>query len=93
MCAIARGIMSRPKLLMIDEMSLGLAPKLVDELAVSLAEINEQGTTIVLVEQDVMTAFEVAEQAFIVETGRIVKVGLTRELSDDPIIRQAYLGM
>lgn len=93
MCAIARGIMSRPKLLMIDELSLGLAPKLVEELAESLIEINKQGTTILVVEQDVMTAFELAEFAFVVETGKIMKSGLTRDLSDDPIIREAYLGM
>jgi len=93
MCAIARGIMSRPKLLMIDELSLGLAPKLVDELANSLIEINKQGTTIVVVEQDVMTAFELAEHAFVVETGRIMKTGRTSDLADDPVIREAYLGM
>lgn len=93
MCAIARGIMSRPKLLMIDELSLGLAPKLVEELANSLIEINKQGTTIVVVEQDVMTAFELAEQAFVVETGKIMKAGRTSDLADDPVIREAYLGM
>ena len=93
MCAIARGIMSRPKLLMIDELSLGLAPKLVEELAGSLIEINKQGTTIMVVEQDVMTAFELAEHAFVVETGKIIKAGLTKDLSDDPIIREAYLGV
>jgi len=93
MCAIARGIMSRPKLLMIDELSLGLAPKLVDELVASLIEINKQGTTIVVVEQDVMTAFELAEHAFVVETGKIMKAGPTSLLADDPVIREAYLGM
>jgi len=93
MCAIARGIMSRPRLLMIDELSLGLAPNLVEDLAESLVEINRQGTTIIVVEQDVMTAFELAEHAFVVETGKIMKSGRTSELSDDPIIREAYLGM
>lgn len=93
MCAIARGIMSRPKLLMIDELSLGLAPKLVEELANSLIEINKQGTTIVVVEQDVMTAFELAEHAFVVESGRIMKAGRTSDLADDPVIREAYLGV
>jgi branched-chain amino acid transport system ATP-binding protein len=93
MCAIARGIMSRPKLLMIDELSLGLAPKMVEDLAQSLTEINRQGLTIILVEQDVMTAFELARRGFVVETGRIVKFGPTSELSDDPAIRAAYLGM
>ena len=93
MCAIARGIMSRPTLLMIDELSLGLAPKLVEELAESLIEINKQGTTVIVVEQDVMTAFELAEHAFVVETGKVIKAGLTKDLSDDPIIREAYLGI
>lgn len=93
MCAIARGIMSRPKLLMIDELSLGLAPNLVEALADSLVEINRQGMTIIVVEQDVMTAFELAEHAFVVETGKISKAGLSRDLSDDPAIRAAYLGI
>jgi branched-chain amino acid transport system ATP-binding protein len=93
MCAIARGLMSRPRLLMIDELSLGLAPQLVDRLGESLIEINRQGLTILLVEQDVMTAFELASRAFIVETGRVVKGGPTADLADDPGIRQAYLGM
>jgi branched-chain amino acid transport system ATP-binding protein len=93
MCAIARGLMSRPRLLMIDELSLGLAPQLVDRLGESLIEINRQGLTILLVEQDVMTAFELASRAFIVETGRVVKGGPTADLADDPGIRQAYLVM
>lgn len=93
MCAIARGLMSRPKLLMIDELSLGLAPQLVDRLGESLIEINRQGLTILLVEQDVMTAFELSKRAFIVETGRVMKSGRTDELFDDPGIREAYLGM
>jgi branched-chain amino acid transport system ATP-binding protein len=78
---------------MIDELSLGLAPQLVDRLGESLIEINRQGLTILLVEQDVMTAFELASRAFIVETGRVVKGGPTADLADDPGIRQAYLGM
>jgi branched-chain amino acid transport system ATP-binding protein len=78
---------------MIDELSLGLAPKMVEDLAQSLTEINRQGLTIILVEQDVMTAFELARRGFVVETGRIVKFGPTSELSDDPAIRAAYLGM
>ena len=93
MCAIARGIMSRPRLLMIDELSLGLAPGLVERLGEALIEINKQGLTILLVEQDVMTAFELASRAFVIESGRIAKSGSTRALSDDPAIRQAYLGL
>jgi branched-chain amino acid transport system ATP-binding protein len=93
MCAIARGIMSRPKLLMIDELSLGLAPRLVDRLGEALIEINKKGLTILLVEQDVMTAFELASSAFVIETGRVAAAGTTAAMSDDPAIRQAYLGI
>ena len=93
MCAIGRGIMSRPKLLMIDELSLGLAPRLVERLSEALLEINRSGLTILLVEQDVMTAFEIARHALIIETGRVSRTGSTAALADDPSIRQAYLGI
>lgn len=93
MCAIGRGIMSRPTLLMIDELSLGLAPALVERLADALRRINEDGLTILLVEQDVMAAFELAQRAFVIETGKVTISGPTRVLADDPRIRQAYLGM
>jgi branched-chain amino acid transport system ATP-binding protein len=93
MCAIGRGIMSRPKLLMIDELSLGLAPRLVERLGEALLEINRTGITILLVEQDVMTAFEIARYGLIIETGRVGLRGTTAMLADDPGIRQAYLGM
>ena len=93
MCAIGRGIMSRPKLLMIDELSLGLAPQLVDRLSEALLEINRTGVTILLVEQDVMTAFEIARYGLVIETGRVGMHGTTQQLADDPGIRQAYLGM
>jgi branched-chain amino acid transport system ATP-binding protein len=93
MCATGRGIMSRPKLLMIDELSLGLAPRLVERLSEALIEINRAGLTILLVEQDVMTAFEIAQHAFVIETGRVGLHGTTKALSEDPAIRQAYLGM
>src|SRR5262245_53872797 len=93
MCATGRGIMSRPKLLMIDELSLGLAPRLVERLSEALIEINRAGMTILLVEQDVMTAFEIAQHAFVIETGRVGLHGTTKALSEDPAIRQAYLGM
>lgn len=93
MCAIARGMMSRPKLLMIDEMSLGLAPRLVEHLAETLVKVNKEGLTILLVEQDVVTAFELAEMAFVIETGRVSNAGPTAELAKDNVVRQAYLGM
>ena len=93
MCAIGRGIMSRPKLLMIDELSLGLAPRLVERLSEALLEINRTGLTILLVEQDVMTAFEIARYGLIIETGRVSMTGTTQALADHPAIRQAYLGL
>ena len=93
MCAIARGIMSRPMLLMIDELSLGLAPRLVERLSEALIEINRAGMTILLVEQDVMTAFEIAHHAFVIETGRVGLRGTAKLLAENPAIRQAYLGM
>jgi branched-chain amino acid transport system ATP-binding protein len=93
MCAIGRGIMSRPKLLMIDELSLGLAPRLIERLSEALIEINKSGLTVLLVEQDVMTAFEIARHGFVIETGRVGMHGATKDLAEDPAIRQAYLGM
>ena len=93
MCAIARGIMSRPKLLLIDELSLGLSPQMAEQLSIILSELNQRGLTILLVEQDVLTAFELASHACIVETGRVTTSGTTKDLSDSPLIRKAYLGI
>ena len=93
MCAFGRGIISRPRLLMIDEFSLGLAPQAVERLSEALIEINKTGITMLLVEQDVITAFEVAHYAFVIETGRVTLNGSTKELSDNPMIRQAYMGI
>ena len=93
MCAIGRGLMSRPRLLMIDELSLGLAPALVERLNEALLEINRIGLSILLVEQDVMTAFEISEHAFVVETGSVTMSGLSSFVSEDPRIRQAYMGL
>lgn len=93
MCAIGRGIMSRPRLLLIDELSLGLAPKAVDRLSAALRDVNARGITILLVEQDVMTAFDLASEAYVIDMGRVVKSGATRDLADDPAIREAYMGL
>lgn len=93
MCAIGRGLLSRPKLLMIDELSLGLAPRLVEKLGESLIEINRTGLTILLVEQDVLTAFEIARHAFVIETGRVSMAGTTADLGENPKIREAYMGI
>ena len=93
MCAIGRGLMARPKLLMIDELSLGLAPRAVEKLTEALQEINRRGLTILLVEQDVMTAFELATQGVVVETGRTTLAGPTADLALHPRVREAYLGI
>ena len=93
MCAIGRGLMARPRLLMIDELSLGLAPRAVEKLTEALQEINRRGLTILLVEQDVMTAFELATHGVVVETGRTTLAGPTADLALHPRVREAYLGI
>ena len=93
MCAVGRGIMSRPRLLMLDELSLGLAPQAVERIAEALIEINKTGITILLVEQDVTTAFELAQHGFVIELGRVAVSGETRMLAQDERIREAYLGI
>ncbi|MGE0314219.1 MAG: ABC transporter ATP-binding protein [Lautropia sp.] len=92
MCAIGRGIMSGPRLLMIDELSLGLSPLLVEQLLEALTRLNEGGLTILIVEQDVMTALEVSSAAYVMDTGRVVRHGESRALLRDPAVRKAYLG-
>lgn len=93
MCAIGRGIMARPRLLVIDELSLGLAPRAVEELADALARINDEGISILLVEQDVITAFEIAQYGYVLESGKTVLHGPTQALLDDPKVQQAFLGI
>jgi branched-chain amino acid transport system ATP-binding protein len=93
MCAIARGLMSKPRLLMIDELSLGLAPLVVDTLMALVADLHTQGIAILLVEQDVQVALAHADRGYVLETGRIVQSDAAAALLDDPRIRRAYLGM
>lgn len=93
MCAIGRGIMARPKLLIIDELSLGLAPRAVELLVDSLQKINLEGISILLIEQDVMTAFELAQRAYVLESGRVRMSGATAALMQDPAVQAAYMGM
>jgi branched-chain amino acid transport system ATP-binding protein len=93
MCAIGRALMSEPKLLAIDELSLGLAPVVVDNLINLIGEVNKQGITVLLVEQDVQVALEHAHRGYVLETGRIVRSSSAAELLEDPRIRQAYLGL
>jgi branched-chain amino acid transport system ATP-binding protein len=92
MCAIGRGIMAAPKLLMIDELSLGLSPRLVDELGEALIKINGTGVSILLVEQDVITALELASYGFVLDRGRIALAGKASELMVNPQVTDAYLG-
>jgi branched-chain amino acid transport system ATP-binding protein len=92
MCAIGRGLMARPRILLLDEPALGLAPLLVREVFASLRAIAEQGMTIVLVEQNVPHALALADRAFILETGRVTQSGPARDLANDARIRDAYLG-
>ena len=93
MCAVGRGIMSRPKLLMIDELSLGLSPRMVEHLSAALTALNKAGQTILLVEQDVMTAFELSHRAYIVENGKVARAGLSTDLMADPTVGEAYLSI
>lgn len=92
MCAIGRGMMAKPKLLIIDELSLGLAPAAVELVGESLAKINAAGTTILLVEQDVVTAFELSHYGYVIESGRVTVHGPTDELLRSADLRAAYLG-
>ena len=93
MVAIGRGMMARPKLLMVDELSLGLAPKVVDRLIDVVMEINREGTALILVEQDVLVALDAASRAYVLENGRIVLTGAAAEVKEDPGVRRAYLGL
>lgn len=93
MLAIARGLMSRPKLLMVDEMSLGLAPILVDRVLDVLTEISKRGVTVLMVEQKVEKALEMADRAYVLQTGRVVLSGTGDELLGHPDVKKAYLGM
>jgi branched-chain amino acid transport system ATP-binding protein len=93
MVAIARGVMARPKLLMIDELSLGLAPLLIDGLMETIDRLNAEGMTILIVEQDVQAALERASRGYVLETGQMVLEGSAAELLADARVRQAYLGV
>ena len=93
MCAVGRALMSKPRLLAIDELSLGLAPVVVDGLLKLITDINKQGIAILLVDQDVQVALEHAHRGYVLETGRVVKTASASELLNDPQIRRAYLGL
>jgi branched-chain amino acid transport system ATP-binding protein len=93
MCAVARGLMSQPKILMLDEPSLGLAPIMVETIFEAIVEINKRGTSILLVEQNVLYALEIAHRGYVIETGETVLQGTSRELSANDDLRKAYLGL
>jgi branched-chain amino acid transport system ATP-binding protein len=93
MCAIARGLMADPKLIMIDELSLGLAPKLVEQILERLVGVTEAGTAVLLVDQDVDAALEVAAHGYVLENGRVIAAGDSASLLEDPRVREAYLGV
>ena len=92
MLAIGRAMMARPTLLLLDEPSMGLAPLIVQQIFQILKEINDQGTTILLVEQNATQALQLSHRAYVLETGSVVKSAPASELLDDPSVREAYLG-
>jgi branched-chain amino acid transport system ATP-binding protein len=93
MLTIGRALMSKPKLLLLDEPSMGLAPMLIQQIFSIITEINAQGTTILLVEQNAQQALSRAHRAYVLETGTIVKSGTGAELLHDPVVKEAYLGV
>jgi branched-chain amino acid transport system ATP-binding protein len=92
MLAIGRALMSRPRLLLLDEPSMGLAPVLVERIFETIREINQQGTTILLVEQNANVALDIATRGYVLETGKIVNSASAEDLREDPKVREAYLG-
>jgi branched-chain amino acid transport system ATP-binding protein len=92
MLAIARALMTNPRLLLLDEPSMGLAPVLVEQIFQTIGDINRQGTTILLVEQNAAMALAVAHRAYVLETGAVALSGAARDLAENPDVRRAYLG-
>ena len=92
MLAMGRALMGRPDLIMLDEPSMGLAPILVDEICSIIKSLNDNGTTVLLVEQNASMALSIADRAYVLETGRIVKEGSGSDLLRDDDVRRAYLG-
>jgi branched-chain amino acid transport system ATP-binding protein len=92
MLAIGRALMTRPRLLLLDEPSMGLSPILVEQIFAIIQDINRQGTTILLVEQNALMALGVAHRGYVLQTGRIVRSGEAKALLEDPEVRRAYLG-
>jgi branched-chain amino acid transport system ATP-binding protein len=93
MVAIARGLMSRPRILLLDEPSLGLAPIMVQNMFKAIRDINAEGVTVLLAEQNAFQALDMADQAFVLETGRVLVSGTGQELLENPLVQKAYLGI
>jgi branched-chain amino acid transport system ATP-binding protein len=93
MAAIGRALMAKPRLLLLDEPSLGLAPKIIETVFETIRNINAEGVGIVLVEQNAQLALETARRAYLMENGRIVKTGNASDLMNDDVVREAYLGL
>jgi branched-chain amino acid transport system ATP-binding protein len=93
MLAIGRALMARPRLLLLDEPSLGLAPIVVENIFEVIGHINNEGTTVMLVEQNAQMALQIAHRGYVLETGAVTMEGPARELLDNPQVRDAYLGM
>ena len=93
MVAMARGLMGRPTVFLVDEMSLGLAPLIVDDLIEIVHNINKEGNTVLLVEQDVQLALENSHYAYVLDTGKVAMKGKSEELLKNPEIKKIYLGM
>jgi branched-chain amino acid transport system ATP-binding protein len=93
MLAISRALMTRPRLLMLDEPSQGIMPKLVDEIFDAVQAIRRAGVTVLIVEQRLAESLEIADRAYVLQTGRVVLSGTAAQVRDDPGIRRAYLGM
>ena len=91
--AIGRGLMAEPELLILDEPSLGLSPLLVEEMFGLIRDLNRQGLSIFLVEQNVMQSLEIADQAYVLENGRVTLAGAAAELMRNPDLKRAYLGL
>jgi branched-chain amino acid transport system ATP-binding protein len=92
MLAISRALMTKPRLMLLDEPSLGLAPILVEQIFATITEINTQGVTILLVEQNALQALSTASRGYVLQTGRVVLAGTSAELRADEMVRKAYLG-